>query len=1101
MRLLVVLSFSLIFQSSLFGQSLFTKIAPDQSNIYFNNKLEDTREHNILLYSNYYGGAGVAIGDLNNDGLQDIFFAGNLVEDKLYQNLGDFKFNDISDEAGIEQNGAWSTSVLIADINNDGLKDIYVTCELYDDKPELRKNKLYINKGNMQFVNEAEKYGLDNSERSRGATFIDYDKDGWLDLFLLNQPPNPGNYSPFSGQQLLREEWSPRLFKNLTGQRFVDISMKAGVLKPCYANAVIAADFDKDGWQDLYVSNDYEAPDFLYHNNGDGTFTNIIDNAMQHISYYSMGVDAADINNDGLSEIMTLDMVAEDNFRLKSNMGSMKPELFWKLVKQGAHYQYMFNNLHWNRGNNVYTDIAQLSGVSSTDWSWSNLIADFDNDGWKDIYITNGLLRDIRNTDMSKKFPEFVKETISDFLANNPNAGEVHILDILDLQKGLDLHPSVPLNNYAYKNMGNLSFDKVSKDWGLDLPSFSNGSAYGDLDNDGDLDLVVNNINEPAFLFENKASLSNNFIRIQLFPDSKKSSQGIKVQIKINENVQYAEVSNARGMYSSSEEIIHFGIGKATTVDEIEIIWPNGEIEVLEEVSANQTLKLKQEGNLNQSRPTSEKPQIFKTISASSLGLHFEHQENIFDDYKKQILLPHQMSQHGPAMAVGDINGDQLEDIFIGGASGQLGLLYQQKPNGQFEQGQSLPATDKVYEDIDAQFFDADQDGDLDLYIVSGGNAFASRNKNYLDRLYLNDGDGHFHKEESLPRILESGSCVRPIDFDQDGDLDLFIGGRHNPWDYPSPAISRLLENQEGQFVDVTKTKAKDLIFIGMVTDAKPTDFDEDGHMDLILIGEWMSITFLKNTGSGFEKFNPRILENGKTISTTGWWQQVAVTDIDQDGDDDYILGNLGTNYKYKASQTEPFEVHYGDFDGNKKKDIILSYYNFGEQFPLRGRSCSSAQIPELKTSFPSYDVFASASLEEVYQPSALSKALNYKAHTFKSGILINNDNEFEFVPFQNEIQTSNINSFLIDDFNADGAQEIVSAGNMYQSEIETPRNDGSIGTFLSKNSNGIWRFKPAVSTGLYLPYDVKHLLKININGKPHILVGINNQAPIFLKY
>ena len=1076
------------------GNELFTLLSSGETGINFKNTIYDTKESNILIYSNYYGGAGVAIGDLNNDGLQDIYFAANLTNDQLYKNNGGLQFENVSKKAGIINNGAWSSSVIFGDVNNDGLLDIYVTCELYDDNPELRRNKLYINQGDFKFTEKAEEYGLDDSERSRNATFIDYDKDGFLDLFVLNQPPNPGNYSQFSGfDNLLRYEWGSRLYRNNRNGKFIDVSLNAGVAHPSYPNSVIASDFDGDGWQDLYVANDFEAPDFLYKNNGDGTFINIIDDALLHMSYYAMGVDAADINNDGLTDIMTLDMTAEDNFRLKRNMSGMQPELFWKLVSQGAHYQYMFNAMHLNQGNQKYSEIGQLSGVSSTDWSWSNVIADFDNDGWKDIYVTNGLLRDIRNSDMAKKFPEFVQNSIAEFLENNPNAGEVELFDILDLQKGLNLHPSVPLKNYGYRNNTDLTFSNATKDWGLDIPSFSNGCAYGDLDNDGDLDIVVNNINAEAFVFRNNSNAENaNHLRIELFDPSLKTVQGTRVELHAANQIQSSEVSNARGMYSMSETIVHFGLGATLEIDSLVVVWPDGKRIVRRNLSMNQTHIIKKN---DENYPISKRKQKnrFTELDTDILGIDYKHIENEFDDYGVQVLLPHKMSQHGPAVSVADVNGDGLEDVFLGGAHGQTSSLYIQTVSGLFEFSRQEWRSDAVYEDIASVFFDADSDGDKDLYVVSGGNAHAPRNKNYLDRLYINNGKGVFtNASERIPRILESGSCVKPIDFDNDGDIDLLVGGRHQPWDYPAPTISRLLENENGYFRDVTKTKAKDLINIGMLTDAVVTDFNGDGWQDIIVVGEWMPIQFLENKEGSFFIKQQSISDGGREIKTQGWWNSIEQIDIDNDGDQDFILGNLGKNYKYKASQEEPFTVHYLDYDGNGKKDIVLSYYNFGEKYPLRGRSCSSEQIPNLKKEFPSYDLFAGSNLYDVYNKDDLAKALHYDAYMFESIALKNNNGEYtiEFLPIH--AQFSSIQTIYDLGLTNEGNVALIVGGNMFQSEVETPRNDASYGLVISCEKNN-WEYMLPKDSGLYLPNDVRKLEAIRIGKSECLLVVSNN--------
>jgi hypothetical protein len=1087
-------------------QTLFQLLSPSQTNITFENTITDEKDHNILLYSNYYGGAGVGVGDFNNDGLPDLFFAGNLVGDKLYLNDGKLKFKDITKSAGINNNGGWSSGVLVADVNNDGWQDIYVTRELYDDKPNLRRNVLYINNGTstpqrgineVYFTERAAEYGIDDSERTRHATFIDYNKDGFLDLFLLNQPPNPGNYSPFFGVKLLTEEWAPRLYKNNGNGTFSEVTKAAGVLKAGYGNSVVAADVNKDGWQDLYIANDYESPDFLYLNNGDGTFKNVIHDATRHISYYAMGVDAADINNDGWLDLMTLDMVAEDNFRLKSNMGGMYPEAFWKIVNEGGHHQYMFNALHLNNGNwknsdGSFSDIAQIAGVSSTDWSWANLIADFDNDGWKDIFVTNGLLRDIRNTDSSKEFPKYVQKKIDEFIKNNPNAGDVSIFDILNLEEALNLIPSVPLKNYAFKNNGDLTFSKKTDDWGFDKKTFSNGTSYADLDNDGDLDLIVNNINEVASIYENHAEKSdNNWLRIQL-TDSKthQTLLGSKIEIEANGKRQFIEFANVRGMYSTSENVAHFGVGDANFV-RILVTFPNGKEASFASVQTNQVFEIDLNGPHIGLPKTALPTPTFKTVTETS-GLKFEHVENDFDDYEKQVLLPHKMSQFGPALAVGDVNGDGFEDVFAGGAKGFSAQLFIQSSQGDFVNvPRPVFQTDKDFEDVDATFFDVDNDGDLDLYVVSGGNTFPPQNKMYQDRLYINEG-GKFQKSESiLPRFRESGSCIKPHDFDGDGDLDLFIGGRHNPWDYPAPTVSRLLRNDGGNFTDITKKNAKDLIFLGMVTDAVWTDFDSDGDSDLMIVGEWMPITFFENNNGKFEKIGDEQLAIGSQV---GWWYSIEKSDIDEDGDDDYFVGNLGLNYKYKASDLEPFEVHYDDFDQSGKKDIVLSYYNFGERYPLRGRSCSSEQVPVLKEKFPSYNIFASADLETVYGGDNLANALHYSANTFANVFIENRGKgDFKITRLPNEAQVSSINDFLIDDFDQDGKKDILLAGNLYPAEIETTRNDASIGLLLKGDGNGNWQPLKAKQSGVSLPFDIKKIRKVKTANGDLYLFGVND--------
>ncbi|MEX0313568.1 MAG: VCBS repeat-containing protein [Allomuricauda sp.] len=1055
--------------------------------IKFKNLVVETDEFNILTYGNIYNGGGVAVGDINNDGLQDLYFTGSMVGSRLYINQGDFKFKEIAKDAGVFAEGLWNTGTSMADVNGDGFLDIYV-CRSAAKDNEKRRNLLFINNGDLTFTEKAAEYGLDDFGYSTEANFFDYDRDGDLDVFVLNHSVQP--YSSFkNASKKLREkvhpEYADRLYRNDDG-KFVDVSREAGIISSVlgFGLSISVSDINGDEWPDIYVSNDFHEHDFLYLNNGDGTFTESLKEYIGHTSHFSMGSDISDINNDGRPDIITLDMLPEGNFRQKMVSGPDNYDKNQFLVNSDFHHQYMRNMLHLNKGNS-FAEIGQLAGIHATDWSWAPLFVDFNNDGFKDIFITNGVKRDYTNMD-------FMNFAVQKRLEEMDSGVETAIKDLLENI------PSTIEENYAYENKGDLTFQKTTEDWGLGGKSLSNGAAYADLDNDGDYDIIVNNTDEEAFIYRNNSELGNlNYLKLQLKGSGKNTfAVGTKAIIKIGDVQLHQELFPARGFQSSVDPSLIFGLGENKNVDELKIIWPDGNVTVENNVPANQTLTLEQKNAIPSKIAQNKSSEIYYEDVTSDSLLHFEHKENKFIDFKRESLIPHMLSTQGPKLAHGDINSDGLEDIFVGGAKGSSGELFKQNKNGNFVPIENaFLDEDTESEDIDAQFFDADNDGDLDLYVVSGGHEFEEGAPELQDRIYMNN-NGNFQKREaSLPEMLANGSCVKSYDYDQDGDQDLFVGGRSVPGKYPLAARSYILQNDgSGNFKDVTEQVSADLIQPGMVTDAVWTDFNGDSIKDLILVGEFMAVQFFANEkGKLVSVANPIAGDN-----TKGWWNRIVEGDFDNDGDMDYILGNFGWNSQLKASTEEPVRMYAKDFDDNGAIDPILCSYIMGESHPVFSKDDLVGQLNGLKSKYVNYSDYATQKITDLFSEDELKDAYTLEANNFATSYLENRgDGQFNLIPLPVQAQFAPIYAILAEDINNDGNLDVVLAGNFYGTRVKYGRYDANKGLLLLGNGKG--NFEPVEDklSGFNIDGEVRDLLLINNHSKEQLLLFARNNQPI----
>ncbi|WP_176801362.1 VCBS repeat-containing protein [Kriegella aquimaris] len=1081
---------------------LFTVLDANETGLNFVNKLEESTTMNGFYYEYFYNGGGVGVADFNNDGLQDVYFISNLRTNKLYLNQGGLKFKNVSVKANAQGDGGFPTGVSIVDINNDGLKDIYILKSGRFETDDLLRNELLINTGVDAdgvpvFEEKAAVYNLDLPHYSTQASFFDYDKDGDLDMFLINH--NIEMYGIEELEQIAHyksDKIGEKLYRNDNG-KFVNVTEDAGIISNNigFGLGVAIGDVNNDGWPDVYTSNDYYEKDHLYLNNTDGTFTESALEAFNHISTFSMGNDMADIDNDGFLDIISLDMMAEDNYTQKTSMSGMNVANFYKIENLGLHRQYMYNTLQINNGVSagsaipVFSDLAQLAGVSSTDWSWAPLLFDMDNDGHKDLFVTNGIKRDFRNNDFSIYLEEKYQENIRRKKVDLAK----HVGDLLDKM------PGRKTKNYLFLNDKDLRFHQLE----LEQPAtFSNGAAYADFDNDGDLDVIVNNIDDFAHLYRNNVQ-NTSYIDISLTgPQENKDGLGARVVVSADGKEYLGENYFSRGFQSAMAGPMHFGLSNVKNIETVTVTWPDGKQQILKNVATNQVLDIVYKPSGTREIDAKKRNFLFHDVTERS-DIIFRHKENTHNDFDVESLLPHKMSQFGPALSVADINGDGLEDFFIGGAMGQSSALFLQSNRGEFAR-KSIKAfeSDKQHEDTGSLFFDADGDGDQDLYVVSGGNEMAPDNEYYQDRLYLNDGSGSFKRDKkSLPFIAASGQVVKAADFDKDGDLDLFVGSRVQPLNYGVPVKSYLFENRlsdgEGKFVDVTEKLCPDLVEHGMVTDALWADIDDDGNLELVIAQEWGSIEIFKYTAGQFENKS----EQFGVADQIGWWSGLAANDIDNDGDIDLIAGNLGLNYKYKASESAPFHLYVNDFDKNDSNDIVLGYEQDSALYPLRGRECTSNQMPFIKKKFKTYDAFAKAELKEVYG-DGLENSLHRAANNFASCILENKNNtSFEFKPLPNRAQISSVNKILVTD-NDNTKKDLILLGNLYASEVETPRNDASYGLYLTNNGSLEFKAVPSSKSGLYVRGDVRGASFIALGDakKKGLLIARNDDTVMLLQ-
>ncbi|MEJ7768105.1 MAG: VCBS repeat-containing protein [Chitinophagaceae bacterium] len=1062
---------------------VFQLLAPEKTGIDFVNEVVDGENFNILTYRNFYNGGGVAIGDINNDSLPDIYFTANQQKNRLYLNKGHFVFEDITNKAGVGGNMAWSTGVTMTDINADGLLDIYV-CNSGDVDGNSKKNELFINNGDLSFTEKGREYNLDNEGYSTHAAFFDYDQDGDLDCYILNNSfRNPAKIELY---RKVREQLSPgghKLMRN-DGNTFSDVTQQAGIYSSdiSFGLGIAVADLNGDHLPDLYISNDFWERDYLYLNKGNGKFSEELPSRVNFCSTSSMGADIADINNDGYPEIFTTDMLPGDNYRLKTTTAFDPFHLEDLKYRANYHYQITQNCLHLNDGNANFAEIAMLSGVAATDWSWGALIFDFENDGNKDIFVSNGILKDL----MSLDFLEFIADRVQ--VRNTNGDGK------LDYRKFISSMPSKPLQNYAFSNVGNLSFSNKSGSLGFSQLSYSNGAAYGDLDNDGDQDLVVSNLNAASFIYRNDAELvsGNHFLKVRLVgSEINRFGIGAEVRIKIKDGVRVLQNYNTRGFQSSIEPILLFGLGGTLAIDSMQVTWPDGKVQVMTNVKPDQTITLKNiDAALISNISKVETHPAFEEVAQKLIDVAAVHHEDRYNDFDYEVMLVRMLSTEGPRLIEGDVNTDKLTDFILLGAAGDPDKLYLQKGDGTFYFKPNVSFNKNVgtFESTCAAFLDYDKDGDLDLMIGSGGNEIAMNKMNFSLRAYMNDGKGNFSIAPSaIPRVLGNFSTLEADDFDGNGDVDLFLGARNVPGNYGLSPRSYLLINDHGSWKDIASPSIAN---VGMVTDASWTDIDSDGDKDLLVVGDWMAITIFNNQNG--------ILQNPVTIpNSNGWWNRIKAADVDNDGDQDFILGNWGLNTKFKATPEKPLTMYVNDFDNNGKSECIINWYPplDSTSYPFATKAELTSQLPGLKKQILKYEDYSDKTYNLLFSSELRSKALRYEANYLQSAVLWNNDGHFQLEALPIEAQLSPVFGIVADDLDEDGKTDIWLGGNFYALKPQVGRHNASKGVYLKGRGGRAFTYVSPGESGIKAEGEVRDAGIIQIKGSKHLIVGRNNAS------